>query len=256
MAKGVSIKFVSYEETVPKVLRAIKLDEELKKHQTILIKPNLLNKEDAYTPVDFADAVVKFCVQHKLPEAQILVVEGSDGQDTMDIFEHKGYKTLAEKYGVALVDLNKTEAELIGDNSFLANHEIMFPSLLKEGFLISLPVLTKHDRHDITGSLSNMLGAYPAKHYKGFFSKTKNKLVGPTKYQIHDIVKCKMPSLALIDAHAYGAILAGQPLEVDKQAAKLLGIDPKSIAHLRIIEESLHQQKTKNDATNDGGLQR
>jgi len=243
MAKGVSIKFVSYEETVPKLLKAIKLDEELKKHQTILIKPNLLSKEDAFTPVDFVEAVVKFSTQHKAAGAQVLVVEGSDGADTMELFDQRGYRALAEKYGAALVDLNKTETEAIGDNGFLASPTIMFPSLLKEGFLISLPVLTKHDRHDITGSLSNMLGAYPARHYKGFFSKNKNKLIGPMKYQIHDIVKCKMPSLAVIDAHAHGALLAGQPLEVDKQAAKMLGMDWKSVAHLRLIEESLAQQK-------------
>lgn len=236
-----SIKFVSYEETVPKLLKAIKLDDELKKHQTILIKPNLLNKEDAYTSTDFAEAIIKFSVLHKAPGAEVFIVEGSDGADTMDLFEQKGYKTLAEKYGVALVDLNKTESEMIGDNSFLSAPTLMFPSLLKEGFLISIPTLTKHDRHDLTGSLANMLGAYPAKHYKGFFSKTKNKLVGPMKYQIHDIVKSKMPSLAIVDAHSYGALLAGQPLEVDKQAAKLLGMDWKGVAHLRLIEESLQK---------------
>lgn len=50
-----------------------------------------------------------------------------------------------------------------------------------------------------------------------------------------------MPSLAIVDAHSYGALLAGQPLEVDKQAAKLLGMDWKGVAHLRLIEESLQK---------------
>ena len=41
MAKGVSIKFRSYSETVPRLLDLINLKKELKKHSKIVLKPHL-----------------------------------------------------------------------------------------------------------------------------------------------------------------------------------------------------------------------
>ncbi len=247
MTKGVAIKFKSYEETVPTLLKAIKLDEELKKHEHIVLKPNLHSNSEHFTPTDFVEAVVRFCVQHKNPGAEVIIAEGADGYDTLHLFEERGFRVIAEKYGVGLVDLNRTDSEPKVDADFLITDTIMYPSLLKDAFVISLPLLRKHESHGITGSLSNMLGTYPGKHYKGFFSRTKNKLVGPIKYQIHDIIKSKMPELALVDAHEQGFILAGQPLEVDKQATKLLGIDWRSVGHLRLIDEGLKPKKADID---------
>ena len=67
----------------------------------------------------------------------------------------------------------------------------------------------------------------------------KNKIrKWPIKYSIHDILKCKMPNFAIIDASKQGYILAGLPIEIDKQAVKLLGTDWKSVAHLKLVDES------------------
>jgi len=50
MVKGVSIKFKSYFETVPKLLEVTKLDTILKRYNSIVIKPNLKNKTTVSTP--------------------------------------------------------------------------------------------------------------------------------------------------------------------------------------------------------------
>lgn len=243
MAKGAAIKFKSYEETVPALLKAIKLDEELKKHERIVLKPNLHSNFENFTPTDFVESVVRFCVQHKNPGAEVIIAEGADGHDTLVLFEERGFRNIAEKYGIGLVDLNRADSQEKVNADFLIKSSIMYPSVLKDAFVISLPFLKKHEAYGITGSLANMLGAYPARHYKSFFSRTKNKLVGPLKNQIHDIVTSKMPELALVDAHEQGYILAGQPLEVDKQAAKLVNLDWRTVAHLRLIDESLKPKK-------------
>ena len=52
-----------------------------------------------------------------------------------------------------------------------------------------------------------------------------------------------MPNLAIIDASEKNVLLAGQPIEVDKQAAKLLGKDWKQVGHLRLIDEMLSVKK-------------
>lgn len=242
MAKGVSIKFVSYRETIPKLLKFIKLHEELKKHNKIILKPNLRNTENPTTSVEFTGEVLKFC-KTNAPEAEILIAEGSDGQDTLDVFHDKGYQALAEKYGIGLIDLNETETQKINDE-FSKFTSIQYPKLLLDAFIISLPNLQLDQEAGMLGSLENMLGIYPAKHYSGFFSSKKNKIrKWPIKYSIHDIVKCKMPELAVIDASGSGFILAGRPLEMDQQAAKLLGQDWRSIPYLKLISESFSKEE-------------
>ena len=238
MVKGVSIKFQSYSETIPKLLQLIKLDKELKKHDKIVLKPSLRDISSKNTKKEFTEAVLKYCLENKNPVAEVFIAEGSDGEGTEEVYEKEGYKELAEKYGIGLVDLNSSEVEEF-DREFLKFSNIKYPKILLEGFVISLPYLAVDEETDITGSLANMLGAFPAKHYSGWFSSKKNKIrQWPIKFAIHDILKCKMPELAIIDASDRGIILAGQPLEIDKQAAKLIGLDWKNVRYLRLVDES------------------
>ena len=244
MVKGLSIKFRSYEETVPQVLKLIKLDAELKKHGRIVLKPSLRIDMAQGTSLPFVESVVKFCLAHKNPGAEILIAEGANGASTASLFEAQGYGALAERYGISLVDLNKAECDAIGSNDFMIFEQIMYPSLLRESFVISLPALKNDEVIEMEGAVSNMRGAYPAKYYKGFFSSQKNKLDDfPITHQIHDILMCKMPDLALIDAHEKGVILAGRPIDMDKQAAKILGLDWRSVGYLRILEETLAKKQ-------------
>ena len=239
MVKGVAVTLKSYEETIPKLLKMIKFDDELKKHEKIILKPNLISGEkESSTSVDFMEQVLKFCMENKNPGTDISIVEGCDGRDTMDVFEELGYSSLAEKYGIGLIDLNDTETEEIENQNFLKFTEIMYPKILLDGFIISIPLLQKNDQTGISASLDSMIGAFPAKHYRGFFSKTKSKLNRYSKqHQIYDILKCKMPDFTIMDVPVKGIVLAGQPLEMDKQAAKALGLNPDSIEHLNLIEK-------------------
>lgn len=247
MTKGVSIKFRSYAETIPRLLEVIGLQKELKKHSKIVLKPSLKAAEgekNLSTRVQFVEEVLKFCLKHKNPVAEVFIAEGADGIDTEDLFKELGYNNLAEKYSVGLIDLNNAEAEKVESFDFLKFSEIMYPKILKESFVISLPPLAADAEVVLSASLSNMLGAFPSAYYKGLFSKKKKKIrKWSIKYSIHDVLKCKMPDFAVIDASEKGMILAGLPIEADKQAAKLLGIEWKTIGYLRIINESFAEEE-------------
>lgn len=246
MVKGVSIKFKSYGETVPKILQLIKLDVELKKHEKIVLKPFLRDSESKSTPPEFVEAVLKYCIEHKTPAAEIFIAEGSDGEDTMEMFASNGYQSLAEKYPVGLIDLNNTEAQEVADGEFLKFSKISYPKILSESFIISLPKLGEDEELEMVSSLSNMIGAFPAQYYRGLFSRTKSKMRKfPLKYAIHDILRCKMPSLAVIDASEKGSVLAGQPLEMDKQSSRLLGRDWRMVSYIRLVDESFFPQAPK-----------
>ncbi|MDP1695321.1 MAG: DUF362 domain-containing protein [archaeon] len=238
MTKGVSVKFNSYSATVPALLKVIKLQDELKKHQRIIIKPSLRQVYTKNTEIKLVEAVLRFCLEHKSPDTELLIAEGSDGEDTGEMFEIFGYKKLAERYSVGLVDLNESEVEEKVNSEFSRFDKIYFPKILLDSFVISLVPLADDEETEIHGSLANMLGAYPAKYYKGFLSKSKSKIrKWPLKYSIYDIIKCKVPNLAVVDASSKGVLLAGQPLEVDKQAAKLLEKDWKQVGYLRLVNE-------------------
>ncbi len=243
MAKGVSVKVTSYKETVPKVFDLIKLPAELKKHDKIVIKPNLFN--DHLPSLELLEMIVKFCLENKNPEAEIFIAEGSDGKETEDVFEESGISALATKYSLGLIDLNHTETEEIQNPEFLSFEKLHFPKLLRESFVISVSNLSVSESSPFEGSLYSMLGAYPSKHYKGFFTLKKTKLKNiPLKNQIHDILKCKMPNLGIIDVPSKNTMIVGHPLEMDKQATKLAGLDWKN-TYLRLIDESFSPKPAK-----------
>lgn len=248
MVKGVSVKFTSYEETVPRFLNLIKFNEELKKHKTIILKPFLDNAENS-TPIPFAEAVLKYCLSNKDSESQVFIAEGADGISTMELFEKLGYTNLSEKYSnqVGLIDLNEAEVFEVESTLFKQFDKIMFPKILSDSFIITLPKLAEHPEFEFAGSMASMLGAFPGRYYKGFLTQKKNKIrKWPIRYSIHDIIRCKAPEFSIMDASEKGHLIAGQPLEVDKQAVKLLGKNWKDIPHLRLLDETLSVREEKN----------
>lgn len=246
MTKGVSIKFRSYEATVPKLLELIKFERALEKHKIIILKPAVNQKDAMNTSAEFVEEVLKFCLKHKKPETSVFIAEGSDGAETLDLFDSLGYKTLSEKYQVGLLDLNQAEIEEIQDGNFIKFESIRFPKILLDSFIVSLPKLSHDGELEMQASLSNMLGAFPSRYYQGLFARKKSKIrKWPLKYAVHDILRCKMPDFTVIDASEQGSILAGFPLDMDKQAAKLLGKEWKSVQYLRLIDEEFAQSFAK-----------
>lgn len=244
MAKGASIKFKSYEETTPSFLKIMKLHDELKKYDKIVLKPSLTNPKEDSTPVEFVESVLKFCLENKNPVAEVFIAEGAEDDDTIDLFESLGYQKLAEKYGVGLIDLNNTETIELENKNFLKFSTIHYPKILSESFIISLPKLVENEETVVSCSLTNMLGAFPSNHYSGFFSQGKSKIrKWPIKYSIHDIATCKMPDFAIVDASIQGQILAGLPYEIDKQSVKLLGKEWKDIDYLRLLDYTSEEKQ-------------
>ena len=245
MVKGVAVKLQSYNETIPKVFKLIKLGEELKKHERIVIKVHLVpGSPEKSTKVEFLEPIVQFCVSNKNPGAEVIIAEGCDGRETAEVFDELGYTKLAEKYGVGLIDLNESASAEIQNPEFLRFSSIYYPELLLNSFVMTATPLNTHEELSMAASLDTMRGAFPAHKYRGFFSRTKNKLLDyPLKYQIHDILKCKMPEFAVIDAGDKGLLITGRPLDMDKQAAKVLGLEWNKVAHLRLIDESFSTSK-------------
>lgn len=255
MVKGASIKFKNYKDSVGKILQVLGLGKELKKYDKIVIKPAL--EEGREVSKELVEEVLKFCVENKNAVGDVIIAEGCDGRDTWEVFEEQGYVKLAEKYDISLVDLNETQTEEIEKEEFLRFESIRYPSILLESFVISLAPLQEHDELVMSGTLSTMLSAFPARHYKGFFTKEKKKIKRwPLKYSVHDIIVCKQPEFGLLDCSAHGHIYAGQPFEIDKQASRFIVDNWTKIPYLKLLSETFERvearekktQKTKSES--------
>ena len=124
------------------------------------------------------------------------------------------------------------------------------PEIAMSHYLISVPVLKAHSFSEITGTLKNMIGLAPPKHYSGRFGTWKKAVFHHRMHQsIVDLNRYRTPDLSLMDAtvgmpdyHLGGAhcdpplgkLIAGfDPLQVDRRSAELLGLRWQRIAHLR-----------------------
>lgn len=247
----VSCEFESYESSVPIILDRLEAKNRLAKQEAILIKPNLVNASahPVTTNVACCEAVVRY-VQACAPDAEVVVAEGCGdaSRNTPDIFRILGYADMADRCRVALVDLNTAPLKKLTHPECSAFPEIYLPEMAFTHYIISLPVLKAHSIATITGTLKNMMGFAPPKHYGG--SWKKSAFHRQMQQAVIDLNRYRRPDLSLLDAsigladfHLGGRqcspppnkLVAGyDPVEVDREAARILGFDWQTIPHLAV----------------------
>jgi len=248
--KVTEIEFVSYTESVPGILEKILVDEQLKDQETILLKPNLVNASPfpVTTPPQLVEAVVKYARKHS--SARLIIAEGCGDSvmDTWEVFASLGYNDLSKKMDVELLDLNHAPLIRLENKGNKIFPEMFLPEIAFESFIISLPVLKAHSLAVITGTLKNMMGFAPPKHYAGGGSWKKAAFHAEMQQSVRELNSYLVPDFSLMDAsvglsqyHLGGPacdppvkrLLAGyDPFELDQAGARLLGLDPDRIAHL------------------------
>jgi uncharacterized protein (DUF362 family) len=156
---------------------------------------------------------------------------------------------MGDRLGVRLIDLNNAELVRLANPDCRVFPEMHLPEIVMSSYLISVPVLKAHSLADITGSLKNMIGLAPPKHYSGRYGSWKKALFhGDMQQSIRDLNRYRTPDLTLMDAtvgmaeyHLGGAhcdppvnrLAAGfDAREIDRMAAQVLGLDWHAIGHL------------------------
>jgi uncharacterized protein (DUF362 family) len=224
---------------VPKGLRALGIKLRGKK---IVIKPNLIANRPY--PVTTPAETVKALIEYFMDGNEIVIAEGSGFDDTNAIYRDQGYVELAEHFGVRLVDLNRDEFEVIEKADAKVLKKFEFPLTLKDSYLISAAVLKRHSIARLTLSLKNMLGATIGRD-KGRFHR-----LGIDE-SIVDINLFKRPDLAVIDGRLgleselggrerkFGVMIFSEdPVAADAVGAKILGLDPLTVPHLKLAQEA------------------
>ncbi len=252
MSVVAKIKFIDYETSVSKALDLIKAAGKFPQTGLVIIKPNLTNANPppVTTNVKAVEAVYKYCKLHS--NAKIAVGEGCGDGITIDTFRANGYTGLAEKYGIRLIDFNEENAIMLKRKDALQLKQVYIPEIVKDAFIISLPVLKDHCFTATTVAMKNMFGIAPAPYYRG--SWNKSKLHSPTTHKsVVDICLYKKPDLCVVDASValagshlsgesrkLGLILASfDAVAVDAVSSELLGHNPKKIQYLTLANNVL-----------------
>ena len=247
MSKVAKIKFVDYQRSVSKALDLIGAANSLPSSGLVIIKPNLTTADGppVTTNVAAAEAVYKYCKARC--SAEIAIAEGSGSGTTEAAFCANGYRKLAKKYSIPLIDFNQAEAVLVSNDDALQLKEFYMPRIVQEAFVISLPVLKDHSFTKTTIAMKNMFGIAPEAFYRGAWNKSK--LHSPSTHKsVVDVCLYKKPALCVVDAVVAlkGMHLAGEslniglilasfdPVAVDAVGSKLLGHNPASIEYLRL----------------------
>lgn len=216
----------------------------------VLLKPNLVNASPfpITTSPEFVEAVISVVREHT--DAPLTIGEGCGDsfQSTEEIFQALGYTELAERYDVDLVDLNTAKLELRRIPDCPVFPEMWLPEVAYTHCIISLPVLKAHSLATMTGTLKNMMGFPPPKHYCSGGWK-KSAFHARMHASIRDLNRYVTPDFTVMDAsvgmaefHLGGAtcepplmtVLSGtDPVAIDRKGAELLGLDWRTIDHLQ-----------------------
>ncbi len=251
MRSLVSLPFEGYETSVAQALDAVGAADVLARQKRVLLKPNLVTASPfpVTTHPAFTEAVLTYV--RACSQADVLIAEGCGDarRETPEIFRCLGYDELARRHGVPLVDLNQEVCLAVSEPGMTVFRELHLPKLALDSFIISLPVLKAHSIAGMTGTIKNMMGFLPPSIYQGDCGTwKKNSFHARMQASLRDLALYLRPDLTVMDAsvglaqyHLGGPameppamrILAGfDALALDREAARLLGLDPQSIGHL------------------------
>ncbi len=258
------ISIVQDEDAGQAVCRAVDLiggiKTFVKPKDKIVIKPNLTtvlpSDTGLTTDPKVVETLIDLCMERR--PSEIIIAEGSGGAETDLAFERCGYSRLAEKYGVKLIDLNKSPTCVVDvpEGRFL--RQLIVPKVILESdVLINVPKL-KLRKDWATLSVKNLLGVLPGKgRFSGEIWTPDGKWFGPEgeKKKVHgnlteglvDLNTLIHPSLIVMDGIVasyenkplrLNVVLAGRdPLALDCVAVKIGGLDYMQIPYLKRAAE-------------------
>jgi uncharacterized protein (DUF362 family) len=228
--------------------------------RNVLIKPNAARLAFPGDGVTTHPQVVAATIDHLKERGVRRIAIGEScifGVNASEAFQVTGMKEISEEKKVELIDLDQMNPMEIAIPEGKVIKKIKVPALLKEfDFIISIPVMKTHMHTQVTLSIKNMKGLLWRKEKARFHQLRCDKKI--TKGQkeldlaISEMASVLLPHLAIIDGTigmegmgpAYGRkkktgmiIIGNNALSTDAVAARLMGLDPRAIPHLRLAEE-------------------
>lgn len=223
------------------LLAAVKPEEMIKPGGTVGFKPNLVVSKPAdlgaTTHPEIAEGIIKYLFAKGFRD--IVIMEGSwIGDDTNLAFSVCGYKKLAEKYRLKLVDLKRDQVLKVEAGGLTLE---VCSQVKKVDFLINLPVLKAHCQTKLTCALKNLKGCIPDREKRRFHNLGLHKPIAA-------LAAALTPHLTIVDAICgdltfeeggnpvpMGRLIAGvDPVLLDAYAADLIGLTATEIPYISL----------------------
>jgi uncharacterized protein (DUF362 family) len=230
--------------SVFEALDLIDYESALSGYKKVLIKVNFITTMTWDTGATTDPIVVEALIQRleKLP-VEVFVVESDATMTNADkAFEATGMKEMCKLYGVECLNLRRVKDKVkikIPNGESLK--EITVPRIVTESAIISAAKMKTHMSTKVTLGMKNMFGLLPDKLKMKYHAKGISKVI----VDINTVIK---PNLTVIDGFVamegkgpvdgspvkMDLIIAGKdPVATDATGARVMGIDPHEISHIR-----------------------
>jgi len=215
----------------------------ISREKPVLIKPNFLNARHPSTGITtdsrIVEGVIKYLKQHEVNE--IIIGEGSGFADTFEAFRNAGIDTVANKWNVQLVDLNKDEFVEVRPTNPLSLKKVKIAKTALESTIISVPKLKLHRIANVSLSLKNMMGAMTPKgsmHWHLSSNIADLASIIKTRIAVIDGIIAGEGHESSEDPVEMNLVVAGtDPVAVDAVGAAIMGVPPEDVKHLRFAVE-------------------
>ncbi|MEM3551916.1 MAG: DUF362 domain-containing protein [Candidatus Bathyarchaeia archaeon] len=232
----------SIKEAVKEALRLI--DYSLSKANKIVIKPNMCYYWDWSTgqttdPV-FVAALINMFREEISRDVEISIIESdASAMKCKYAFKYLGYERLAKDYGVNLVNLSEVEAEKASVRVGSEVFEFLVPKIIKDADLrVNVPKMKYMSFTKISAALKNIYGCNPYQKKFEYHSRLDEVIVALNKampFNLHvldGLTVCGSRTLR------FGLVMTSQdPVATDAAAATIMGVNPKSVAHIKLAEK-------------------
>lgn len=233
--------------------------------KSVLLKPNLVDFIEGNHinthPLLVAAAAECF---RRLGASRVIVGEGPGHQrDTGLVLSESGLEEQLREQKVPFVDLNRDElikTPLLA--AYTGVDHLWFPrTVLESDFVVSMPKVKAHHWSGVTLSMKNMFGVVPGTkygwpknilHWKGIQESILDVCATvPIHFVIADAIIAMEGNGPLhgTPRSLNRIVLADDPVAADATCARLMGLDPDKITHIRVgaqflgnpSEELIHQ---------------
>ena len=218
----------------------------LKPCDRVMLKPNI-NGDECVTNIELVENLIELLRENSINNIVIAESTFGNAQITEHCFNVNGYKSLAEKYGIKLINLNKSEfLEKVVHNCKIAPSLKIAKEVFEVDKIINLPVMKVHYATGITLCLKNLKGLLVGDEKKHFHEIGLDQAI----VDLNSIVK---PDLNIVDCTScmermgpkggdivkLNSIISGiNAALVDYVGMKIMSYSLEEVKHLKLFIES------------------
>ena len=226
------------------LLEAVRPEQEIPPGGLVVLKPNLAVSKPAESGATTHPGIVGETIRYLREKGvdRMVILESSwIGDQTREAFRVCGYETVAQFYGVPLVDVKKDAYETKTVNGISMQ---ISRTALEADYLINFPVLKGHCQTKMTCALKNMKGCISDRSKREFHSLGLHRPIAA----LNKALPCHLTVVdglcGDLDFEEGGTPVAANrmycgwdPVLLDAYGASLLGYQPQEIPYISMAAE-------------------